>query len=463
MKLALVIAVFLLCTDAFAEVPSPTSWRNGQDGQACYRETEIGAFARKTRERIEVARARVEFEKLAEEGVFSNFEWSVAVRRLEDLSSHLVTMEGHLSAEGRIGRVKRMKTLHDILIANVTGYVFKGLKVVGADEHCITCVRCDLPDEAPVSITWKRFLLDYTSDFDGLVERLVVKGRQRTGLKFREWIYAMTGAVVLYCKTFSDSEWAKNRVVQLLTTVRYEWPDAEEQDPESFRLERFVDSDGVLTEDYAIRLKLVEAGCAVGNEGTLSRRYQFAIDAAGGETAKVESIARELARTNVAQIASCMVWVLGSCGSERQVPYLYSCVTNPPVATAAIESVFKRQGIISDTVTALGRYMGAECVDANDKTEVLRNAIARFKAQQASAALSNEFANCLLNSALSNNVNAVTFDENLMQFDPSYAMSARRLRVLRSVQSLGLNATQSAYVTNAINELVAYPEADLPE
>lgn len=460
MKLALVIAEFLLCTAALASVPSPTSWRNGQ---ACYRETEIGAFARKTRERIEVARARVEFEKLAEEGVFSNFEWSVAVSRLEDLSSHFVTMEGHVSAEERIGRIKRMKTLHDILVANVTGYVFKGLKVVGADEHCIRCAWCGLPYEEPISITWKQFLLDYTSDFDDLVGGLVVKGRRRARLKFREWIYAMTGAVVLYRKTFSDSEWAKNRVAQLLTTLRREWPDAEEQDPESFHLERFVDSDGVLTEDYAIRLRLAEAGCAVGNEGVLSRLYQVAIDAAGGEKGKVESVARELARTNDAQIASCMVRVLGSCGSERQVPYLYSCVTNPLVATAAIESILNRRGIMSGTVTALGQYMGVEGVKAYDKTEVLRDAIAGFRAQQPSAALSNEFTNCLLSSALSNNVSAVAFDENLKHFDPSYAMSARRLRVLRSVQSMGLNATQSAYVTNAINELVAYPEANLPE
>lgn len=44
-----------------------------------------------------------------------------------------------------------------------------------------------------------------------------------------------------------------------------------------------------------------------------------------------------------------------------------------------------------------------------------------------------------------------------------YRLSKRRLRVLRSVFELGLNKYNEMFVTNAINELVAYPEADLPE
>ena len=34
---------------------------------------------------------------------------------------------------------------------------------------------------------------------------------------------------------------------------------------------------------------------------------------------------------------------------------------------------------------------------------------------------------------------------------------------MRSVFNLGVSQFQIAYVTNAINELVAYPEAELPE
>ena len=54
-------------------------------------------------------------------------------------------------------------------------------------------------------------------------------------------------------------------------------------------------------------------------------------------------------------------------------------------------------------------------------------------------------------------------DESLMRTDPSYGTSRRRLAVLRSVTDLGVNVYQAAYVTNAIAELVAYPESELPE
>ena len=47
--------------------------------------------------------------------------------------------------------------------------------------------------------------------------------------------------------------------------------------------------------------------------------------------------------------------------------------------------------------------------------------------------------------------------------DPSYRFSKRRLNVMRSAQNRCWNAMLTNYVTNAINELVAYPEANLPD
>lgn len=54
-------------------------------------------------------------------------------------------------------------------------------------------------------------------------------------------------------------------------------------------------------------------------------------------------------------------------------------------------------------------------------------------------------------------------DEAIMRHDVSYRYSRRRLSVLRSVRSRGINQYSYSYVTNAISELVAYPEADLPD
>ena len=54
-------------------------------------------------------------------------------------------------------------------------------------------------------------------------------------------------------------------------------------------------------------------------------------------------------------------------------------------------------------------------------------------------------------------------DAVFIETDSTYRNSKRRLAVLRSAYGLGVSQYQIAYVTNAINELVAYPETDLPE
>ena len=55
------------------------------------------------------------------------------------------------------------------------------------------------------------------------------------------------------------------------------------------------------------------------------------------------------------------------------------------------------------------------------------------------------------------------FDLCLMDADPTYATSKRRLSVLRSVRALGANKWQTNFVERTIRELEAYPEANLPE
>jgi hypothetical protein len=56
-----------------------------------------------------------------------------------------------------------------------------------------------------------------------------------------------------------------------------------------------------------------------------------------------------------------------------------------------------------------------------------------------------------------------SLDEAICEADPTYRHSKRRLAVMRSAQNRCWNPMLTNYVTNAINELVAYPEADLPD
>ena len=55
------------------------------------------------------------------------------------------------------------------------------------------------------------------------------------------------------------------------------------------------------------------------------------------------------------------------------------------------------------------------------------------------------------------------FNASLRLTDPTYTMSKRRLAALLSVQSLGVGEWLTNYIAQAIRELEAYPEANLPE
>ena len=128
-----------------------------------------------------------------------------------------------------------------------------------------------------------------------------------------------------------------------------------------------------------------------------------------------------------------------------------------------MESIFRIEGVTSNSVVGLEHCLSLGAADWWWQLEVCKVAVARLKEQQPSAAISNQFSSCLLNSAKANAKVAVKYDAFLQKFDPTYKNSMRRLNVLRAVRSLELNEYQINYVTNAINELVAYPEANLPE
>lgn len=56
----------------------------------------------------------------------------------------------------------------------------------------------------------------------------------------------------------------------------------------------------------------------------------------------------------------------------------------------------------------------------------------------------------------------MTLDKALLDVDPSYRYSQRRLSV-KSARNRCWNELLKNYVINAINELVAYPESELPD
>ena len=186
-----------------------------------------------------------------------------------------------------------------------------------------------------------------------------------------------------------------------------------------------------------------------------------------GDTNRLARLICELAQTNNAGIASMMVDSLVEYGTPAQLPFLYSCATNPAVANRAVNAVLRIEGVTSNSVAMMQSYLS------------FTNSITRQQAYDRAIA-GKEFLACLQNSSVGtelkgsalqmvrefaadiNTSNSIV-DEALVAADSTYRYSKRRLAVMRSAYPRCFNEYQTNYVTNAINELVAYPEANLSD
>lgn len=201
-----------------------------------------------------------------------------------------------------------------------------------------------------------------------------------------------------------------------------------------------------------------------GNYGipVLTKEVRF-----GGDTNRLARILAECAQTNDERVVESALEQLVKYGTFEQLPFLYSCVTNSNIGDKAIKSILRIEGITSNSVAAVRSYLS------------FTNAITRQQAYDRAIA-SRQFLSAMQNSAASTELKAAGFrvvrafaadintsnsvvDEALIAADDTYRYSKRRLAVMRAAYPRCFNEYQTNYVTNAINELVAYPEANLPD
>jgi hypothetical protein len=186
-----------------------------------------------------------------------------------------------------------------------------------------------------------------------------------------------------------------------------------------------------------------------------------------GDTNRLARILAECAQTNDERVVESALEQLVKYGTFEQLPFLYSCVTNSNIGDKAIKSILRIEGITSNSVAAVRSYLS------------FTNAITRQQAYDRAIA-SRQFLGAMQNSAASTELKAAGFravrafaadintsnsvvDEALIAADDTYRYSKRRLAVMRAAYPRCFNEYQTNYVTNAINELVAYPEANLPD
>ena len=184
-----------------------------------------------------------------------------------------------------------------------------------------------------------------------------------------------------------------------------------------------------------------------------------------GDTNRLACMLAEFAQTNDARIAELAMWQLEKYATPAQLPFLYSCATNPVLGRTAVETVLRVEGVTSNSIVAVENFFAISSHDDSLETTEL---CIDFMKQATEAAIDPICSSNALRVAhdfsIGENCHYYCFDRGQIRSDDSYRYSRRRLAYLRQVLLRGdLFEFQENYVTNAINELVAYPEANLPD
>ena len=193
------------------------------------------------------------------------------------------------------------------------------------------------------------------------------------------------------------------------------------------------------------------------------RMFENAKSQCEGDTNRFARLLCELAQTNDVRIADRMIRCLGRHGTTAQLPFLYSMATNELHGATAVKSILRLEGVTSNSVDVTGMYLSMTNVDFEYRADACKALLRAAAPSCVTTGMCQMARNCALRYARSANRYVMDVDAVFIETDSTYRNSKRRLAVLRSAYGLGVSQYQIAYVTNAINELVAYPEADLPE
>ena len=159
-------------------------------------------------------------------------------------------------------------------------------------------------------------------------------------------------------------------------------------------------------------------------------------------------------------------WAIGKIaqyGTTNSLPFLYSCATNPVCGDCAIKSIIAIEGVTSNSMAVVAAFNSSTNTAPRKKIQVLEAFVDSGGRADASA-FERDLSLCYaLSFASSYDKYTEWMDAVICRNDQSYRNSKRRLAVLRSEFAAGLDHWEIGFVTNAINELVAYPEADLPD
>lgn len=216
---------------------------------------------------------------------------------------------------------------------------------------------------------------------------------------------------------------------------------------------------GAVTDDQ-VRTLVMRSGQVIDNSWRARRMFACAQELCEEDTNRFARILCELAQTNDVRIADRMIGCLGWCGTPVQLPFLYSMATNEQHGATAVKSILRLEGVTSNSVSISARYLFSTNYGQRARYEVCDCLISQLAKSRGDRPVAEGVALRFMSDC---NIYHDWLDAAMMRANPAYSQSKRRLRVLRAISLRETDANDLLYVTNAINELVAYPEADLPE
>ena len=205
-----------------------------------------------------------------------------------------------------------------------------------------------------------------------------------------------------------------------------------------------------------------------------------------GDTNRLARILVEVAQTNNAWYSEMAMRELVKYGTVEQLPFLYSCATNPAIGELAVRAILNIDGVTTNSIGVTRDYLFQTnrfpYANISDRSNVCCDLIARVYSDTGLTGFRSNVVDMVQIVERDFDVLPSVLDAAVISVKPDFQYSRRRLLVLRAAlqrQSLEYQdivssnidvgkrtyvySFQTNYLQNAINELVAYPEANLPD
>ena len=229
--------------------------------------------------------------------------------------------------------------------------------------------------------------------------------------------------------------------------------------------------------DDEVKAQFVEAGMFCHAE-FIRRGNRRAFEMAGCDTNRYARILRELAVENTNETKRVIANLGNKYKTPDSLPFLYSYATNAVYGAKALKAVFAIEGVTSNSVALAQSYLfmtnGISYKEENEKSDTCIDLLKKVCSDPSLSSLRPAVIAMALDFQRDVELMPNVLDMTLCDADASFRFSKRRLDILRNtaqrvfteLEPVAVDtcyAFQTNYLANAINELVSYPEANLPD